>query len=86
MRRRASATGTGNFGKAGAATHRRPGVLNGWGVRPSDYQYDGHAAAADLLPRVSADFSYTHRTFHGFFVTDDLNRATSSDGLRDATR
>ena len=26
------------------------------------------------MPRVSAEFSYTHRTFHGFFVTDDLTR------------
>ena len=26
------------------------------------------------MPRVSADVSYTHRNFHGFFVTDDLNR------------
>ena len=26
------------------------------------------------MPRVSADVSYTRRDFHGFFVTDDLNR------------
>ncbi len=26
------------------------------------------------MPRVSAEFSYTHRSFHGFFVTDDLTR------------
>ena len=26
------------------------------------------------MPRVSVDFSYTRRDFHGFFVTDDLNR------------
>ncbi len=26
------------------------------------------------LERVSAELSYTHRTFHGFFVTDDLAR------------
>jgi hypothetical protein len=29
----------------------------------------------EVLPRVSADVAYTHRTFHGFFVTDDLNRS-----------
>ena len=27
-----------------------------------------------VVPRVSADFGYTHRSFHGFFVTDDINR------------
>ena len=30
------------------------------------------------MPRVSADFSYTHRSFHGFFVTDDLTRRAGS--------
>ena len=28
----------------------------------------------EIIPRLSADVSYTHRTFHGFFVTDDLTR------------
>jgi hypothetical protein len=48
-------------------------VLHGWGVRPGDTQYTG-TIQQQLFPRVSADFAYTHRTFHGFFVTDDLNR------------
>jgi hypothetical protein len=48
-------------------------VLNGWGVRPHDYQYTG-TIQQQILPRVSADFSFTHRTFHGFFITDNLNR------------
>ena len=25
------------------------------------------------MPRLSADVSFTHRSFHGFFVTDDLS-------------
>jgi hypothetical protein len=62
-----------NFGKLGAATQVDPGVLNGWGVRPSDYQ-STITLQHEVIPRVSADFSYTHRTFHGFFVTDDLTR------------
>lgn len=70
----AAATGTApNFGKAGAATQVDPGVLSGWGVRPSDRQYT-LTVQHQLLPRVSADVTYTHRSFHGFFVTDDLNR------------
>jgi hypothetical protein len=70
----AAATGTApNFGRLGAATEVDPGVLSGWGVRPGDHQYTV-TLQQELLPRVSADVSFTHRTFHGFFVTDDLNR------------
>ena len=70
----AAASGTApNFGKLGAATQVDPGVLSGWGVRPHDYQTT-ITVQQELIPRVSADFSYTHRTFHGFFVTDDLTR------------
>jgi hypothetical protein len=50
-----------------------PSVLSGWGVRPGDHQYTV-TLQHELRPRVSADFSYTHRSFHGFFVTDDLTR------------
>jgi hypothetical protein len=69
-----AASGTApNFGKLGAATQVDPGVLSGWGVRPSDYQ-STITVQHEVIPRVSADFSYTHRTFNGFFVTDDLTR------------
>ena len=70
----AAATGTApNFGRLGAATEVDPSVLSGWGVRPGDRQYTV-TLQQELLPRVSADVSFTHRTFHGFFVTDDVNR------------
>jgi hypothetical protein len=70
----AAATGTApNFGRLGAATQVDPSVLSGWGVRPGDHQYTV-TLQHELRPRVSADFSYTHRSFHGFFVTDDLTR------------
>jgi len=42
-------------------------------VRPNDRQYTV-TLQQQLLPRVSADVTFTHRSFHGFFVTDDLNR------------
>jgi hypothetical protein len=68
------ATGTApNFGRLGAATQVDPGVLSGWGVRPGDHQYTV-TLQHELLPRVSVDGAYTHRSFHGFFVTDDLTR------------
>jgi hypothetical protein len=70
----AAATGTApNFGRLGAATEVDPGVLSGWGVRPGDHQYTV-TLQHELRPRVSADVSFTHRSFHGFFVTDDLTR------------
>jgi hypothetical protein len=62
-----------NFGKASAATIVDPDVLTGWGVRPGDTQYTG-TIQQQIIPRVSADLSYTHRTFHGYFITDNLNR------------
>ena len=66
-----------NFGNAGAATIVDPAVLHGWGVRPSDYQTTV-SMQQQILPRVSADFSFTHRTFHGFLVTNDLARNVNS--------
>ena len=62
-----------NFGTSGSATQVDPAVLSGWGVRPGDTQLTV-TVQQELMARVSADFSYTHRTFHGFFVTDDINR------------
>jgi len=66
-----------NFGKAGSATLVNPAVLNGWGVRPTDYQ-STFTVQHEIIPRLSADVGYTHRTFHGFFVTDDLTRPGAS--------
>jgi hypothetical protein len=70
----AAATGNNvNFGKLGGATIVNPNILHGWGVRPNDYQTT-LTVQHEIIPRLSTELSYTHRTFHGFFVTDDLNR------------
>ena len=70
----AAAIGTApNFGKLGSAQAVDPDVLSGWGVRPGDTQYTV-SLQQELVPRLSADVSFTHRSFHGFFVTDVLNR------------
>jgi hypothetical protein len=66
-----------NFGTAGSATRVDPAVLSGWGVRPNDTQTTV-TVQQQVLPRVSADFSFTHRRFHGFFVQDDLNRDSAT--------
>ena len=70
----AAATATAaQFGKLGAATAVRPDVLSGWGVRPGDDQFT-FTVQQEVAPRMSAEFSFTHRAWHGFFVTDDLTR------------
>jgi hypothetical protein len=65
-----------NFGKPGAATIVDPDLLKGWGVRTHDYQTEV-TLQQEVLPRVSAEVSYVHRTFHGFMRTDLLNRETT---------
>jgi len=62
-----------NFGQLGAQQAVNPEVLQGWGRRPHDYQ-TAITLQQELLPRVSAEVSYAHRTWHSFFVTDDLTR------------
>jgi hypothetical protein len=62
-----------NFGQLGSQQTVNPDVLEGWGRRPHDYQTTV-TLQQELLPRVSAEVSYTHRTWHSFFITDDLTR------------
>src|SRR6266850_7204 len=62
-----------NFGQLGAATVVNPDVLHGWGKRPGDYQWAA-TLQHEIVPRVTAEVSFTRRNFFGFFVTDDLNR------------
>jgi len=48
-------------------------VLSGWGKRPGDYQWTA-MVQQEIMPRVSAEVSYTRRNFFNFTVTDDLSR------------
>ena len=57
---------------AGSATIVSPALLNGWGVRPSDWQFSA-SVQQELLPRVSAEFGYSRRSWGNFTYTD--NRA-----------
>jgi hypothetical protein len=67
-----------NFGQPGAATIVDPELLKGWGVRTHDYQTE-ITLQQEVAPRVSAEFNYIHRTFHGFMVTDSLGRNFQTD-------
>src|SRR5687767_11350317 len=72
--------GGANFGRISATTIVDPELLKGWGVRTHDYQTEV-TLQQEVFPRVSAEVSYIHRTFHGFFVTNDLNRDVNRDWL-----
>jgi carboxypeptidase family protein len=61
-----------NFGSIVSATTLNPDVLEGWNVRPFDWQF-GVAVQHELLPRVSAELAYNRRSWGNFFYTD--NRA-----------
>ena len=61
-----------NFGSIVSATTLNPDVLEGWGVRPYDWQF-GVSVQQELLPRLSAELAYNRRSWGNFFYTD--NRA-----------
>jgi hypothetical protein len=61
-----------NFGSPQSVSTINPAILEGWGVRPSDWQF-GASVQHEVLPRTSVEFGYHRRWFQGFTVTD--NRA-----------
>jgi hypothetical protein len=59
------------FGQALSAAPINPAILEGWGVRPSDWQF-GASVQHEVLPRTSVEVGYHRRWFQGFLVTDNL--------------
>ena len=60
-----------NFGSANPnSTVVNPAILEGWGIRPSDWQF-GVSIQQELLPRVAVNVGYNRRSFQNFFVTDN---------------
>ena len=51
-----------------ATTRVNPAVLEGWGVRNSDWQF-GVGIQHEILPRMSVDVSYNRRWWNNFFTT-----------------
>jgi hypothetical protein len=61
-----------NFGNLNPnLTTVNPAILQGWGIRPYDWQF-GASVQQELLPRVSLEVSYNRRWFGNFFVTDNV--------------
>ncbi len=63
--------GSPNFANALALTQFSPKILNGWGVRPYDWQY-GVSVQHEFLPRTSVEVGYFRRRFGNFFVYDNV--------------
>ena len=60
------------FGRARPSTNFEPGTLDGWGVRPGDWQM-GLSVQHEILPRTSIDVTYARRWWQNFAdVTDNL--------------
>jgi hypothetical protein len=63
------------FGQPIPAAAINPAILEGWGVRPSDWQF-GASVQHEVIPRVSVEVGYYRRWFQGFTVVD--NRASTA--------
>ena len=60
-----------NFGKPVFTGSFDPEILEGWGVRPSDWQV-GVSVQQEILPRVSVEVGYFRRWLQNFTVIDNL--------------
>jgi hypothetical protein len=60
-----------NFGQNVLTNNFDPAVLNGWGVRPSDWTLDV-SVQRQILPKASVTLGYSRRWFQGFNVADNL--------------
>jgi Carboxypeptidase regulatory-like domain len=63
-----------NFGNTAIVTTTiNPAILEGWGVRPWDWQF-GVSIQQEVLPRVSLEVGYNRRWWGNYVVTDNLTR------------
>jgi len=60
-----------NFGTGNFSNTIDPNILKGWGVRPSDWNWNV-SVQQEVLPRMSVEVGFFHRDFYGFTVTDNL--------------
>jgi hypothetical protein len=59
-----------NFGNPALATTWDPKILNGWGVRPYNWEYSV-GIQQEIIPRVSISAGFFHRALGNFWVTDN---------------
>jgi hypothetical protein len=63
-----------NFGRSTPTLSYDPKIMEGWGVRPADWQI-GVTVQQEIIPRVSLEVGYTRRWLQNFTVTDNLRQA-----------
>jgi hypothetical protein len=68
-----------NFGKPVFDTTYDPALLNGWSVRPSDWNF-GASVQHEVLPRVSVEVGYFRRWLNNFVVTENRAQPASEFG------
>ena len=61
-----------NFAKPVFSNTYDRAILNGWGIRPYDWNI-GVQVQQEVLPRVSVNVGYFRRWFGNFFATDNLS-------------
>ena len=67
--------GSPNFGTDVFSSTLDPTLTTGWGVRTGDWQW-GTSIQQEVMPRVSAEFSYQRRWLLNFSATDNRNVGT----------
>jgi hypothetical protein len=68
---------TPTFGQPLSGAPINTAILEGWGVRPSDWQF-GASVQHEVLPRTSVEVGYHRRWFQGFTITDNT-ASTAAD-------
>jgi len=64
------------FGQNVLTNNFDPALLNGWGVRPSDWNV-GVTLQQQIFTRASIEVAYSRRSFRGFTVNDNVRVQTS---------
>jgi hypothetical protein len=60
-----------NFGTNKLSNNFDAAILEGWGVRPADWEF-GASVQQEILPRVSLEVGYFRRWLENFYVNDNL--------------
>lgn len=73
-----------NFGKNVFTETLDPELINGWGVRPGDWQI-GVSIQREVIARVSVEVGYNRRWLTDFTTTDNLAQAPTNFGTFSVT-
>jgi hypothetical protein len=72
------------FGRSNPTLTYDPNIMQGWGVRPGDWQL-GATVQHEVMPRVSIEVGYLRRWLQNFTVTDNRAQAPADFGAFSVT-